>query len=286
MNLEDFYPKRKLESRKGDFGRIIVAGGSQRYTGCLAFNGLAALRAGADLSIIIAPERAANIAAAYSPDLITIPCTTSYPEPDKVRKELDQADSLVIGCGVERTRKAHAALISIIRNWSKPIVADAEALHAIAEKPAVVREKTIVLTPNGGEYQTLTGNQWPRTESARRRAIRSLARSYGCTVIVKGGLDFISDGVHVAIDRAGSPYMTKGGHGDLLAGVLAAHLARGHSPFDAARAAALIVGLAGEKAARSTGEGLTASDVLTFIPSVIPNRKMALKRDQRLAHFG
>ncbi|HZY93832.1 MAG TPA: NAD(P)H-hydrate dehydratase [Candidatus Bathyarchaeia archaeon] len=272
MRLEDFYPKRDRESRKGDFGRIIVAGGSERYAGCLAFNGLAALRAGADLSIIVAPERAANIAAGYSPDLITVPCTTRYPEPDKVAEVLDKADSLVVGGGVEKTRKAHAALVSIIRNCTKPIVADAEALHAIAEKPAVVKGKKIVLNPNGGEYRTLTGQAWPWTESARRRAVKSLARRYDCTVSVKGGLDFISDGDRVHVDRAGSPYMTKGGIGDLLAGVLAAHLARGRSPFDAARAAALVVGLSGEKAARIFGEGLTASDVLATIPSILPNR--------------
>lgn len=278
MRLEDFYPKRNKDSRKGDFGRIIVAGGSERYAGCLAFNGLAALRAGADLSIIVAPERAANIAAGYSLDLITVPCDTRYPEPDKVAEVLDKGDSLVVGCGVERTHKAHAALVSIIRKCTKPIVADAEALHAIAEKPVVVKGKKIVLTPNGGEYRTLAGQSWPQTESARRRAVKLLARRYGCTVIVKGSLDFISDGDRVEIDRAGSPYMTKGGYGDLLAGVLATHLARGRSPFDAARAAALVVGLSGEKAAKIFGEGLTASDVLATIPSILPNRNGHLDR--------
>jgi ADP-dependent NAD(P)H-hydrate dehydratase / NAD(P)H-hydrate epimerase len=274
MKLEDFYPKRNKESRKGDFGRIIVAGGSERYAGCLAFNGLAALRAGADLSIIVAPERAANIAASYSPDLITVPCTTRYPEASKVAELLDRADALVVGCGVESTSKAHAALISIIRDCTKPIVADAEALHAIAEKPGTVKRKKIVLTPNAGEYRKLLGESWPKTEAARRRAVKALARRYDCTVMVKGSLDFISDGDRVHVDRAGSPYMTKGGLGDLLAGVLAAHLARGRSPFDAARAAALVVGLSGEKAAKSFGEGLTASDVLATIPSILPNHQL------------
>src|SRR5260370_8397389 len=79
LNLKEFYPSRSNNARKGDFGRVVVCGGSDRYAGCLAFNSLAALRAGADLAIVVAPRRAADIVAGYSPDLITVPC--NYPNP-------------------------------------------------------------------------------------------------------------------------------------------------------------------------------------------------------------
>ncbi len=273
IRLSTFYPRRSFTARKGDYGRVIIAGGSRQYSGCLVFNALAALRAGADLAIIVAPERPANIVAGYSPDLITIPCSTRFPSPDDVMEALGPADSLVIGCGVERTPAAHRAIVSIIRKCSKPIVADAEALHAIAPNPSVVHGKKIVLTPNIGEYKTLTGKQWPNTTLDRRKAVKSLAGHYGCTVIVKGALDFISDGERVEIDRAGSRYMTKGGHGDLLAGVIGAHLARGRAGFRATRVGAWIVGRAGELAAKKYGESLLASDVLSFIPSVISSHR-------------
>lgn len=269
LKLSRFYPKRSFTARKGDFGRVIIAGGSKQYSGCLAFNAFAALLSGADLAIVVAPERAANIVAGYSPDLITVPCKTTFPNPTDVVEALQPADSLVLGCGVERKRPAHSALVSIIRNCSKPIVADAETLHAVAEKPSVLHGKNVVLTPNIGEYKVLTGEKWPKSISARRKAAKSLARCYGCTVIVKGSLDFISDGQRIGIDRASSPYMTKGGHGDVLAGVIGAHLARGQNGFEAARIGAFIAGRAGELAARKLGESLLASDVLSFIPSVI-----------------
>jgi ADP-dependent NAD(P)H-hydrate dehydratase / NAD(P)H-hydrate epimerase len=244
-------------------------GGSDQYAGCLAFNGLAALRAGADLSIIVAPRRAADIAASYSPDLITAPCATPFPDPRVTEEFLPRADCLIIGCGVARTRVAHNAILSIIKKCKVPIVADAESLHAIASKPNATYGKRILFTPNAGEYEVLARKTWPRSNTARATAARSLARHYRCTVIVKGAEDFISDGTRSHIDRAGSPYMTKGGYGDLLAGVAGALLARGNTPFESAKAAAYIVGRAGEVASRKLGEGMLASDALETLPEVI-----------------
>jgi NAD(P)H-hydrate epimerase len=201
--------------------------------------------------------------------LITVPCNTPFPDPKVVRELSARTDALVVGCGVVKTSEAHRALRSIIQNSQTPVVVDAEALHAIAEAPGTELGKRVLLTPNAGEYQVLSGKNWPGTTRNRENAVRTLAIRYRSTVIVKGALDFISDGERVAVDIQGSPYMTKGGYGDLLAGMAAALLARGHAPFDAARAAAYIVGRAGEIASQKWGEGTLASDVLTMLPAVI-----------------
>src|SRR6266508_1614369 len=113
VNLREFYPARSNDVRKGDFGRVVICGGSDRYAGCLAFNALAALRAGADLAIVVAPRRAADIVAGYSPDLITVPCDSPFPDPDIVRELMPGADALVLGCGVIRTQGAHNALLAM-----------------------------------------------------------------------------------------------------------------------------------------------------------------------------
>lgn len=179
------------------------------------------------------------------------------------------ADALVLGCGVDRTQTAHNALLSVIQKATSPIVADAETLHAIAAKPRVCTGKRILLTPNRGEYKLLSNKPWPKTAPERTQAVVELARRYKSTVIVKGAEDYISDGTRVQVDGEGSPYLTKGGYGDLLAGVAGTALARGRSPFDAGRLAAYIVGKAGELAAKNLGESTMASDVLAQIPNVI-----------------
>lgn len=164
---------------------------------------------------------------------------------------------------------AHNALLSIMKNCKIPIVADAESLHALASKPNVGRGKRMLLTPNPGEYQVLTGKSWPRSRMERTAAARLLARQYSSTVVVKGAEDLISDGTSVHTDHAGSPYMTKGGYGDLLAGVAGALLARGRTPFESAKGAAYIVGRAGEMASKKLGESMLASDVLKMLSAVI-----------------
>jgi len=148
-------------------------------------------------------------------------------------------------------------------------VADAESLHALASKPNATDGKRILLTPNAGEFQVLTGKAWPSSRTERTIAASSLARQYSATVVVKGAEDFISDGRRTVIDHAGSPYMTKGGYGDLLAGAAGALLARGHTPFESAKAAAYIIGRAGEIVSKKLGESMLASDVLEMLPAVI-----------------
>ena len=269
LSLKEFYPSRPSNARKGDFGRVVVCGGNDRYAGCLAFNSLAALRAGADLAIVVAPRRAADIVAGYSPDLITVPCDSPFPDPNTAIERLENADSLVLGCGVSRNLESHRALVEIIQRCKTPMVLDAEALHALAANPETIKGKKALLTPNAGEYQVLSGKSWPTALDAQRVAVETLARQYEATVIVKGAPDLISDGERTFEDLQVSPYLTKGGYGDLLAGVAGAHLARGRTPFDAARVGAYIVGRAGELAAGKFGESTLASDILPFFSSVI-----------------
>lgn len=251
------YPPRRPDGRKGDHGRVLVLGGSERYAGAPAFNALAALRAGADLALVVAPRRAADLVASHSPDLITLPCATPWPDPRVAAEELDRADAVVLGGGVERSPGAHAALRDAIRACRKPMVLDAEALHALAGHEDVLRGKRALLTPHGGELKLLGGDA------------RALAKRLGQVVLLKGARDLVTDGARDHVDDYGSPFLTKGGYGDLVAGAAAAFLARGASPFDAAVAAAELVGRAGALAADELGESTLASDALARFPDAI-----------------
>ncbi len=206
--------------------------------------------------------------AGYSPDLITVPCVAAFPEPRVVGQLLSGADALILGCGVVRTEVAHKALLAIVQDCNCPILADAEALHAVALKPDVCQGKRILLTPNAGEFQVLSKRPWPSSEEERTIAVRQLAKHYQATIIVKGAEDY-TDGTRVHVDHEGSPYLTKGGYGDLLAGVAGALLARGQSPFEAAKAAAYLVGRAGRMASARLRESTLASDALAQLPNVI-----------------
>jgi hydroxyethylthiazole kinase-like uncharacterized protein yjeF len=264
-------PKRNSWSRKGDFGKLLVIGGSRRYSGAPALAALAALRTGCDLVTIAAPERAADIAASYSPDLITEPfrgnCFNSW-HTRSVLELAGEADTVVLGSGLGRKRETMGFVHSILSRLDKPCVIDADAIHAVSASKNLLKP-VYVLTPHSGEFLALSGHEPSRAMEKRSKQVRELSSRLGCTILLKGHIDVISDGRETLLNRTGSPNMTKGGTGDTLSGICGALLSMGLTPFDAASSAACLNGLAGEEASRKLGPGMLASDILEFLPKVI-----------------
>jgi len=297
VNLKKVYPERPLWTHKGEHGYVLILAGSKRYSGSPIFNAVSALRAGADLITCVGPERAMNIAAAFLPDMICHPLAGDILKPKYVPFILDLAhpvrnnisngaqkfDSMVLGCGLGRAPETVKAIQEIITGIDIPMVIDADGIRAIAQKREIIKGKTVVLTPHILEFEILTGEKVRANVEDRKDKVKKWAKILGCTILLKGHIDVISDGRQAALNKTGSPYMTKGGLGDTLSGILGAILARLPSPgakatggqtrkikpFEAAKAASFINGKAGEQASKKYGEGLMASDIFEFIPQVI-----------------
>lgn len=271
--IKKLFPKRKPNSHKGDFGKLLVIGGSKQYSGAPAFVGLAALRAGVDLVKIIAPERAANIIAGFSPDLITWPLRTDFltawhiPEIQKFIKEYEP-DAIVIGNGAGKNPKTLDFFNRFIKTIEVPCVIDADALHAVAKNPKILK-KNFILVPHAIEFQILSGTKPSLKIKTRKEQVQNLAKKLGVTVLLKGRIDVISNGEEIALNNTGNPFMTVGGTGDTLAGICGALFARKINPLLSACAAAYINGLAGDLAAKEFGESLTATDIINFIPKIM-----------------
>ncbi len=109
--LKRVYRKRKTSSHKGDYGNVLIVAGSNIYSGSAIFNALSALavlKSGTDLVEVVSVKRCANIIAAYSPDLITIPLKGEYLEKKHVReifKHSENKDAFLIGGGLGRNKK-------------------------------------------------------------------------------------------------------------------------------------------------------------------------------------
>lgn len=272
MNLRKIYPKRAFWTHKGEYGYVLVVAGSKRYSGSPVFNAISALRAGADLISCLGPERAMNIAATFLPDMICYPLAGDILRPKHAPFILgisQKFDSIVLGCGLGRAPETFKALKEIITKTHKPMVIDADAIKALAKEKEIVKGKAAVLTPHTIEFEILTGEKVKPEIEDRKNKVKKWAKVLDCTILLKGYIDIISDGKMVALNKTGSPHMTKGGFGDSLSGILGAILARKISPFEAAKAASFINGKAGEEAAKKYGEGVLASDIFEFIPQVI-----------------
>ena len=242
------------DAHKGDGGRILVIGGGP-YQGAPYLAGLAGLRAGADIVLVATP------APLPYPDVITFPVEGTdgwHDVLDQLHSEVERADAVVMGNGLG---PGSAGIVAGLAPSCRRAVVDADALRL----PLPVARET-VYTPHAGEFARTFGTLPQDGLVARAQAVRRAA-SDG-VVLLKGPVDIISDGERVRFNRTGTPAMTVGGTGDVLAGVIGALLVR-LSPFQAAVAGAYAAGLAGEAAACGRTAGLLASDMLTRLPEAL-----------------
>lgn len=269
--IRKLFPKRKDWSHKGDFGKLLVIGGSKKYSGSPTLSAIAAYRTGADLVTVAAPERSANIVASFSPDLIAYPLEGDFLNPKHLKTLFNMArdsDAVVIGGGLGREKETMKTVLGFLKDTGLPCVVDADGIHALAGNVEVIRENWI-LTPHSKEFKTLTHEKPEPNLEDRTRLVRYFASRFNTTIILKGFVDVISDGNEIFTNKTGDPCMTKGGTGDTLTGICGALLARGVKPIDAACAGAYINGLAGSLVAKEYGPGMLASDLIKFIPRAI-----------------
>jgi NAD(P)H-hydrate epimerase len=278
--LKNIYPKKPIDSRKYDYGLLLVIGGSQFYSGSPAFTSVAAFRAGVDMVRIIAPKRAADIIASLSPNLAAFPLEGDWLEKKHLAILMSMTEgakdvsrgktAVVIGGGMGRTKETQETILEYLSQISIPAVIDADAIHAIAKKPEVILGKNFLITLDAYEFFILTGKDVSNlTEEERIKTVEKESARLGTTILLKGIVNIISDGKQIALDKTGSPYMSKGGFGAPLAGICGALMARGFSAFETAQAGAFINGKAGEIASQKLKEGMLATDLIKAIPEVL-----------------
>jgi len=278
--LKNIYKERLANARKYDFGLLIVIGGSQFYSGSPALAALAAFRSGVDMVRVIAPQRAADIIGSFKPDLAAYPLKGDLLTKEHLATLLSMTESakvvtrgktaVVIGGGMGRSEETQQAILEYLSQVQVPVVIDADAIHALGKKPAIISGKPFLITPHTYEFFVLTGKEIHQLpEKEKIELVKMEAIRLKTTILLKGPVDIISDGKEVALNKTGNPLMTKGGMGDTLAGIAGALMARGISPIVAGQAAAYINGLAGAISGKKLGESVMATDLIEAIPEVI-----------------
>ncbi len=278
--LREIYKKRESSARKYDHGLVIVIGGSKVYSGSPALSAFSAFRAGADMVQIIAPQRAADIAAGFSPSLVAFPLEGGHLSTDHLSDLLALTRSaktvargnvaVVIGGGTGRDEETKKVIREYLKEVTVPVVIDADAIYALEDEKIDFTNKNFLITPHLHEFYVLTGIDVGKTKKEDRGEVVKLkAKELSSVILLKGELDFISDGEEIAVNEISVPYLTTGGCGDTLAGISAALLARGVEGFKAAQVAAFINAKAGKLAADEKGESLIAVDLINKIEKII-----------------
>jgi len=278
--IRKIYKKRPAEVHKYDYGLLLVIGGSDFYSGSPALAALAAFKSGVDMVQVIAPRRAADIIASFSPNLAAFPLESERLAEENLSTLISMTESakivshgktaVVIGGGAGRTKETQEVIREYLSKISIPAVIDADAIHALAGKPEIISGKPFLLTPHNHEFFLLTGKEVGKLSLEKKiELVKKEAQRLKVTILLKGKVDIISDGKEAVLNETGNPYMTVGGTGDALAGIAGSIIAQGFEPFVAAQAATFINGKAGEAAARDKKEGFLATDLIEAIPDIL-----------------
>jgi NAD(P)H-hydrate epimerase len=273
---------RPPESHKGDFGRLLVIGGSETYVGAPTFVAQAALRTGVDLVYVATPEKTAYAISAISPDLITIKLEGTHLTKlnlKTLKEHIKNVNAVVLGPGLglhDETKETVKALVETVEKARKPLLLDADGLKAFAGFKRKLKVP-LVLTPHAGEYAILTGRKLPEDIGQRIIEVQKSASQLGAVILTKGAIDLISEGDRYKLNFTGNAGMTVGGTGDVLSGIVGALLAQGIDSFEAAVAGAFVNGAAGDFVACEKGYHMVASDLLDWIPRVFNDPMSHLK---------
>ncbi|UCH04427.1 MAG: NAD(P)H-hydrate dehydratase [Candidatus Thorarchaeota archaeon] len=269
---------RRAAANKGDFGRILVVGGSNVYSGAPALTGMAALRTGADLVSVLVPESVVNAVRSYSPNLMVASLRTEIllqENVDTVLEESKNQDVVALGPGLgidSETVSAVRTMSEKLGRSGKRMVIDADGLKALAGSEIRFTSENAVLTPHWGELTILLEEKPDESPELQDRIEASLRASvkYDSVILLKGPVDVVArpDGFY-KLNRSGVPAMTVGGTGDVLTGIVATLLAQGKGAFFAATAGAYVSGRAGELAFKNLGDHITPTDCIDRIPEAM-----------------
>jgi len=279
-------PARRRDAHKGDFGRVLVIGGSRGMIGAPALAAISALRGGAGLVRLAVPAAIQQTTAALCPCATSLAIATEEDGawgPGAIRQvsaAAAECDVLAVGPGLA-TGAGQEQLLRAVLQQTRPVVLDADGLNNLAridDWPAL-RRCPLVLTPHPGECSRLTDRsiadiQAGREAAASEAITRWRAASKSCDapliLVLKGAGTIVTDGERLFLAEAGNPGLATGGSGDVLTGLIAGLSQQGIDVWQAACLGVHVHARAGDLAAGKYGEvSLIASDLPDFIPQAL-----------------
>jgi len=258
-------PARRLRPAgvdKRSFGHLFVVSGSRAMPGAMMMAVEAALLSGVGLVTAFVPESVAAAAAARLPEAMWVPMPET---PDgglalegrgEVVARAARCTAWLAGPGLGRERESQILVAELLRELRRPVVLDGDALQP--ELVEAAGGVPLVLTPHAGEFARIAGQT-----AADETALRTAAKRFRGTVVLKGAPTRISDGEAVYVAPYGGPVLSRGGSGDVLAGLAGGALAQGLEAAEAAARAVVWHGRAADRLARAKAQGAARVTQLT-----------------------
>ncbi len=271
-------PNRKLDSHKGDAGRVMVCGGSYGMSGAPTLAARAVLQSGAGLCIACLPDKILPIfAAAFSEATShSLACDDEgrliAAAADAMPEYWESAHAVALGPGLSRSEGALDFARRVVRECPHSLVIDADALYALRAIEADVKSRSAptILTPHPGEMGELMEMKTAQVQEDRIGTALACAQKFNAIVVLKGTRSIVAlpDG-RAFINLTGNSGMATGGSGDVLTGTISGLLAQLKDAEAATLLGVYVHGMAGDLAYAEKGYGLIAGDVAEALPHAL-----------------
>lgn len=245
--LKQVIVKRKSNTHKGNYGRILLIGGSENYGGAIIMSTEGALGAGAGL--IAVATSPANLTALHARDPEAM--FLDYASP-RLAHLIRGMNVIVCGPGLGMTTFAEKVVATVRDNVGEKqtVVLDASALDLIARDRTLLPLSAgrIILTPHQMEWQRVSQIKIAQqSDAANAKALQDLVPQGNAVLILKSNHTHVYDEKsHVYVNTTGNPGMATGGMGDTLAGITGGFVAQFGNSMPAILAAVYIHSLAGD----------------------------------------
>lgn len=245
-DIRQMLKPRHRFSNKGTYGHALIVAGQAKTMGAALLSSSAAAHAGAGLTTACIPESGLTALNSYLPEIMAI--VRSGDELPDI--EWDKFSPIAVGPGLGKDDDSLSLLKTIIENYKKPMVIDADALNLLAENRDLLTQLPAgsILTPHMKEFDRLFGghtNWWQRLQTAIKKA-----KELNLCILLKNDYTIVATPNGTAyFNSSGNAAMASGGMGDVLTGIIAALLAQKYPPEQACIIGAYIHGKAGDELA-------------------------------------
>ncbi len=248
-DLKERFPKRRPNSHKGTYGKVLMIVGSKGMSGAAYLSAAAAYAVGAGLVQIYTSEDNRVILQQQLPEAI-ITTYETYDE-SQLSKILSWADVVGIGCGLGKSETSVKIVQRTLKETRVPCVVDADALNILSEHMEWLEHvnQTLILTPHMKEMSRLLKCSVEELFAQKEEYLTIFCKKYPVTCVLKDARTWIAqNGKEMCLNLSGNAAMAKAGSGDVLAGMITGIAAQKTAAYESASMGGYLLGLAGEAA--------------------------------------
>jgi len=289
-------PQREMAGHKGDFGDVLFIAGASSYFGAPCFSALSFLKAGGGYSRLAAPASMTPFIANKASEIVFVPQKETAAGSISLENKaalLDLAgkvDMVVLGPGLSLEEETQELARELAKEINKPLLVDGDGITALCKDLKIIKQRKAetVLTPHLGEMARITNMTAPEVDAGKIDVLQRTAGDVNAIIVLKGAHSLIGyPDERVFINMSGNSGMATAGSGDVLTGAIAAMFGLGLPLENAVRKGVFLHGLSGDLAAEDEGEdGITAQDILEYLPLAVKMDREGLDEDLRDRYVG